>query len=130
MKRIVILFLIILLQTTTSFSQIIWNDSVIGITPIQLKTTNLIFVEHEKLLKENSLLKIQLDNYVKDNQLLTQTDSIRTIQLKGYKDLDTQNKKQIEQLNKDLSRKKRELTVWKIGGVGISFGLLLWLLVN
>lgn len=130
MKRIAILFLIILLQTTTSSSQIIWNDSVIGITPIQLKTTNLIFVEHEKLLKENSLLKIQLDNYVKDNQLLTQTDSIRTIQLKGYKDLDTQNKKQIEQLNKDLSRKKRELTVWKIGGVGISFGLLLWLLVN
>lgn len=130
MKRIVILFLIILLQTTTSFSQIIWNDSVIGITPIQLKTTNLIFVEHEKLLKENSLLKIQLDNYVKDNQLLTQTDSIRTIQLKGYKDLDTQNKKQIEQLNKDLSRKKKELTVWKIGGLGISVGLLLWLLVN
>lgn len=130
MKRIVILFLIILLQTTTSFSQIIWNDSVIGITPIQLKTTNLIFVEHEKLLKENSLLKIQLDNYVKDNQLLTQTDSIRTIQLKGYKDLDTQNKKQIEQLNKDLSRKKRELAVWKIGGLGISVGLLLWLLVN
>lgn len=130
MKRIVILFLIILLQTTTSFSQIIWNDSVIGITPIQLKTTNLIFVEHEKLLKENSLLKIQLDNYIKDNQLLTQTDSIRTIQLKGYKDLDTQNKKQIEQLNKDLSRKKRELTVWKIGGLGISVGLLLWLLVN
>lgn len=130
MKRIVILFSIILLQTTTSFSQIIWNDSVIGITPIQLKTTNLIFVEHEKLLKENSLLKIQLDNYVKDNQLLTQTDSIRTIQLKGYKDLDTQNKKQIEQLNKDLSRKKRELTVWKIGGLGISVGLLLWLLVN
>ena len=130
MKRIVILFSIILLQTTTSFSQIIWNDSVIGITPIQLKTTNLIFVEHEKLLKENSLLKIQLDNYTKDNQLLTQTDSIRTIQLKGYKDLDTQNKKQIEQLNKDLSRKKRELTVWKIGGLGISVGLLLWLLVN
>ena len=130
MKRIVILFLIILLQTTTSFSQIIWNDSVIGITPIQLKTTNLIFVEHEKLLKENSLLKIQLDNYVKDNQLLTQTDSIKTIQLKGYKDLDTQNKKQIEQLNKDLSRKKKELTVWKIGGLGISVGLLLWLLVN
>lgn len=130
MKRIVISFLIILLQTTTSSSQIIWNDSVIGITPIQLKTTNLIFVEHEKLLKENSLLKIQLDNYVKDNQLLTQTDSIRTIQLKGYKDLDTQNKKQIEQLNKDLSRKKKELTVWKIGGLGISVGLLLWLLVN
>lgn len=130
MKRIVISFLIILLQTTTSSSQIIWNDSVIGITPIQLKTTNLIFVEHEKLLKENSLLKIQLDNYIKDNQLLTQTDSIRTIQLKGYKDLDTQNKKQIEQLNKDLSRKKKELTVWKIGGLGISIGLLLWLLVN
>lgn len=130
MKRIVISFLIILLQTTTSFSQIIWNDSVIGITPIQLKTTNLIFVEHEKLLKENSLLKIQLDNYIKDNQLLTQTDSIRTIQLKGYKDLDIQNKKQIEQLNKDLSRKKKELTVWKIGGLGISVGLLLWLLVN
>ena len=130
MKRIVILFSIILLQTTTSSSQIIWNDSVIGITPIQLKATNLIFVEHEKLLKENSLLKIQLDNYIKDNQLLTQTDSIRTIQLKGYKDLDTQNKKQIEQLNKDLSRKKKELTVWKIGGLGISIGLLLWLLVN
>ena len=130
MKRIVISFLIILLQTTTSSSQIIWNDSVIEITPIQLKTTNLIFVEHEKLLKENSLLKIQLDNYTKDNQLLTQTDSIRTIQLKGYKNLDTQNKKQIEQLNKDLSRKKRELTVWKIGGLGISVGLLLWLLVN
>lgn len=57
------------------------NDSLIIITPIQLKKTNLIFLEHAKLLTINTELNKQIDNYSKINQNYKQVDSLRTIQL-------------------------------------------------
>ena len=57
------------------------NDSLIIITPIQLKKTNLIFLEHAKLLTINAELNKQIDNYSKINQNYKQVDSLRIIQL-------------------------------------------------
>lgn len=99
------------------------NDSIITLTPSQLKQTNLIFVEHKKLLVENKLLKEQIDNYKEDNELLIKTDSIRISQINIYKDLNTS-------LNKSLKKKYKSLLFWKIGGITISSSFLLLFLLK
>ena len=126
-KRLLVTLSIILLATTTSFSSTISSgtekDSIVSITPTQLKETNLIFAEHHKLLIENQLLSEQLNNYKEDNKLLVKTDSIRQAQIKIYKDWN-------ESLIKNLNKKKKTLLFWKIGGITVSSGLLLLLLVK
>ena len=126
-KRLLVILLIILLTTTTSSSSTISSgiekDSIVSITPAQLKETNLIFVEHRKLLIENQLLSEQLNNYKEDNKLLIKADSVRQAQIKIYKEWN-------ESLTKNLNKKKRTLFFWKIGGVVVSSGLLLLLLVK
>ena len=134
MKKIVALLLITLLATTTSFSQNISKeikqDSIVSITPQQLKETNLIFLEHRKLLQENFLLGCQLNNYKNDNALLVATDSLRVLQLRNYKELSDTYSMRINNLNNELSKKKKEVLVWQIGGVSVSIGLLVWLLLK
>ena len=126
-KRMLVTLLTILLATTISSSSTISSgiekDSIVSITPIQLKETNLIFAEHHKLLIENQLLSEQLNNYKEDNKLLVKTDSVRQAQIKVYKDWN-------ESLTKNLNKKKRTLLFWKIGGITVSSGLLLLLLVK
>ena len=126
-KRMLVTLLTILLATTTSSSSTISSgiekDSIVSITPTQLKETNLIFAEHHKLLIENQLLSEQLNNYKEDNKLLVKTDSVRQAQIKVYKDWN-------ESLTKNLNKKKRTLLFWKIGGITVSSGLLLLLLVK
>lgn len=88
-----------------------------------MKETNLIFAEHHKLLIENQLLSEQLNNYKEDNNLLIKADSVRQAQIKVYKDWN-------ESLTKNLNKKEKTLFFWKIGGITISSGLLLLLLVK
>lgn len=92
-------------------------------TPSQLKQTNLIFIEHKKLLIENKLLKEQIDNYKEDNKLLIKTDSIRISQINIYKDLNNS-------LNRSLKNKRKSLLFWKIGGITISSSFLLLFLLK
>lgn len=126
-KRLLVTLLTILLATITSSSSTISSgierDSIVSITPTQLKETNLIFAEHHKLLIENQLLSEQLNNYKEDNKLLVKADSVRQAQIKVYKDWN-------ESLTKNLNKKKRTLFFWKIGGITVSSGLLLLLLVK
>lgn len=126
-KRMLMLLLTIMLATTTSFSSTILNgienDSIITLTPSQLKQTNLIFIEHKKLLIENKLLKEQIDNYKEDNKLLIKTDSIRISQINIYKDLNNS-------LNRSLKNKRKSLLFWKIGGITISSSFLLLFLLK
>lgn len=126
-KRMLVLLLTIMLATTTSFSSTILNgienDSIITLTPSQLKQTNLIFIEHKKLLIENKLLKEQIDNYKEDNKLLIKTDSIRISQINIYKDLNNS-------LNRSLKNKRKSLLFWKIGGITISSSFLLLFLLK
>ena len=134
MKKFIMLFFLILSMTTMCFSQNISNgitkDSIVLITPKQLKETNLIFVEHQKLLKENDILFKQISNYKLDNELLYKTDSLKTVQLENYKMLTESYNLKIEQLNKEITKKSNMLSVYKIGGITISLGLLIWLLLK
>lgn len=134
MKRITILFLTILLVRTICFSsntsEAIRQGSTVSITSDQLKYTNLIFIEHKKLLEENKLLLQQVQNYkVKTNYLLT-TDSLRVAQMSNYQLINRGYSTQIENLNKTIKKKDRAVTCWKIGGITVSIGLVLFLLLK
>lgn len=126
-KKLLVTLSTTLLATTTSFSSTISSgiekDSIVSITPAQLKETNLIFAEHHKLLIENQLLSEQLNNYKEDNKLLIKADSIRQAQIKTYKNWN-------ESLTKNLNKKNKTLFLWKIGGITVSSGLLLLLLIK
>ena len=134
MKRITILFLTILLVRTICFSsntsEAIRQGSTVSITSDQLKYTNLIFIEHKKLLEENKLLLQQVQNYkVKTNYLLT-TDSLRVAQMSNYKLINREYSIQIDNLKKAIKKKDRTVTCWKIGGITVSIGLVLFLLLK
>lgn len=134
MRKFVILSCLILLTTITCFSQNILvnesNDTVVLITPQQLKETNLIFAEHQKLLVEKKLLLNQLNNYKLDNDLLSYSDSIKSLQVDNYKNLANSYSIQIEELNQEVQEKNKSLLTWKISSITISVGLLVWLLLK
>lgn len=106
------------------------QDTIVSITSEQLKYSNLIFVEHEKLIVENSLLNKQLENQELKIQLLEKTDSFRLNQLCYYKELNKKHSLQIKDLNKTIKNKDKAIEIFKIGGITISCGLLLLLLIK
>ena len=57
------------------------NDSLIVITPKQLKSTTLIFLEHKKLKLEKVELIKQVDSYALLTANLAKADSLRKLQL-------------------------------------------------
>ena len=134
MKRIVILFLAILLVRITCFSsttsEVTRRDSIVSITSDQLKYANLIFVEHKKLLEENDLLTQQVQNYQVKTDLLLRTDSLRVSQITNYQHINEAYATQIEDLNKAIKKRDRAITCWKIGGITVSVGLVLFLLLK
>ena len=69
-----------------------------------LKAISLIFNEHEKLSKENPLLKQQVISLEKLNQLYVESDSIQKEEIELYKDKVASDEKQIRKLKS--SRKK------------------------
>lgn len=134
MKRIATLLLAILLTTTICFSQttsVETNlDSIVSVTSEQLKYANLIFVEHEKLLIENSLLNTQIGNYQSKLKLAEETDSLRLSQISQYKGINEAYSLQIGELNKSLSKKDKTILGLKIGCVTVSAGIILLLLLK
>ena len=134
MKRTLILLLIIMLARISAFSlntsNLIEQDSIVYVTTQDIKYTNLIFIEHKKLIKDNALLLNQIKNYKDLTNTLTQVDSLRLKQIKEYSTLNENYQLQIESLNKDIKKKNKTLLCWKIGGITISSGLLLFLLLK
>ena len=122
MRKFAILLLITLLTAITSFSQ------TISIGTEQLKETNLIFIEHRKLLEENALLCKQLDNFQKSYNILTQIDSTRIKEIAEYKEIVNDGNKQIENLNKEINAKDKAFKGWRIGSILVTGTLALWLL--
>ena len=77
------------------------KDVLVTITDKQLKTANLIFLEHEKLSKEVPLLNEKISNLEKINSTWQHTDSIRkSNELKYIKTINNNDSK-IKQLKKD-----------------------------
>lgn len=116
MKGRKIALLIMMLIPICSFSQHISSPTLIDtihlsipvnegelvtITDKQLKTANLIFLEHEKLSKEVPLLNEKISNLEKINSTWQHTDSIRkSNELKYIKTINSNDSK-IKQLKKD-----------------------------
>lgn len=116
MKGRKIALLIMMLVPICSFSQHISSPTLIDtihlsipvneselvtITDKQLKTANLIFLEHEKLSKEVPLLNEKISNLEKINSIWQHTDSIRkSNELKYIKTINNNDSK-IKQLKKD-----------------------------
>lgn len=134
MKKYMIVFFLILLPKTISFSQVISSkincDSTVLITSKQLKIANLIFIEHDYLLKTNQLLNKQLYNYKLNNELLLQSDSLNRIEIYEYKLLTESYNNEIASLNKQIKNKKKTILALEIGGITISVGLFIWLLLK
>lgn len=77
------------------------RSELVTITDKQLKTANLIFLEHEKLSKEVPLLNEKISNLEKINSTWQHTDSIRkSNELKYIKTINNNDSK-IKQLKKD-----------------------------
>jgi hypothetical protein len=120
MKKISLLLLINLLTAISCFSQDIYpkklNDSLVIITSEQLKKTNLIFLEHNKLSKENKMLydKVSLLDSLNNNYV--KIDSLNTITINSLK----------QELN-EKAKKNKPIKNYLIGG---SFGAILGLVLG
>ena len=116
MKRRKIASLIMMLVPICSFSQHISSPTLtdtihlsipvneselVTITAKQLKTANLIFLEHEKLSKEVPLLNEKISNLEKINSIWQHTDSIRKSNELKYIETINNNNSKIKQLKKD-----------------------------
>lgn len=109
------------------------DDSLVVITPQQLKASNLIFLEHKKLKLERFELNKQLTSYELLTANYAKTDSIRLqqlaraeLQMQMYDEAISKQREQIVKMNK----KNKRLTTLSIGGFAISVGLLLALLIK
>jgi hypothetical protein len=87
-------------------------------------------VEHNKLLDENTLLNQQIRDYQAKTSLLERTDSLRLSQISEYQKTNNIYELQIKNLNKTISKKDKTIIGWKIGGLTVSAGLLLFLLLK
>lgn len=90
----------------------------------------MIFVEHEKLTTENELLKLQLNNYVNLTNELNKINSLQKDEINEYQTLSNLYCDKIKSLNKEIKKKNNLLLGWKIGGITVSVGLLLFLLLK
>lgn len=106
MKIRKLLLCLMILLPTYSFSQ---TTSTITITPEQLKTTNLIFLEHKKYTKEVPLLNKKIETLEKINKSWLHTDSIRKINEKQYCTIIKNDSIKISQLQ-DLHKKYKVVT--------------------
>lgn len=109
------------------------NDSLIVITPQQLKATNLIFLEHKKLKLEIPELNKQIASYESLIKSYEQTDSVRNAQVKRLM-LHAQASEQVMQnqlreINK-LESKNKLFKGLTIGGVTVSVILIATLLLK
>ena len=103
MKIRKLLLCLMILLPTYSFSQ---TTSTITITPEQLKTTNLIFLEHEKYAKEVPLLNKKIETLEKINKSWLHTDSIRRINEKQYNAIIKKDSIKITQLQSSHKKYK------------------------
>lgn len=90
------------------------EDSIIVITPTQLKQTNLIFNEHNKLLKENKVQQNIISDYSKIIVNYETLDSLNNMKINSYQ-------QEIEKSTKALKKSKfwNHLKTWTICGISL-----------
>lgn len=120
-----------------SFSQTTYpkltSDSLIVITPQQLKATNLIFLEHKKLKLEVPELNKQVVSYESLINSYAKSDSLKNSQIDeftNYMEVSEQvRENQLREINK-LKSKNQLYKGLSIGGVTVSVMLLITLLIK
>ena len=129
LSKIALLLIINLFLTTYCFSQTIstvGNDTVVLISPAQLKLTNQIFNEHSLYKQEVELQSLQITRYkeiYKDELLKDSIYESKIINLN--KDLSEKaviiNEQQLQ-----INSKKKSLLRWRVFGVSVSLIALLY----
>lgn len=107
-----------------SYSQ---NTSKIIITSDQLRTANLIFLEHKKQSELIPLLNQEIYNWKLVNESWKKTDSLRVAQILYCDSLIKDQNRSIVDLNKSLKRKQN---IIKYGSVSSGILILLCLLLK
>ena len=132
MRRILIILLISIFQKTLCFSQTIYprivSDSLILITSSQLKQTNLIFAEHQKLKSINVQLDAKFDLQEEISSIFNQSAMIKDLQIANLETINDINKSTLLSINKELIQYKKRQKLLVIGGCTISASLALLLL--
>lgn len=105
-KNLLKIVLTLCLLTIVFFSAHSQDTSRITITSDQLRTTNLIFAEHEKYSKIVPLLKLENTQLREVNASWVKTDSIKTVQLSKQNQIMMQQAQDMERLNKNLKISK------------------------
>ena len=94
------------------------QGSTVLITATELKYTNFIFIEHKRLLVDNSLLKVQVNNYSNLYNQQLNIDNIRKEELDNCYN-------QINTLQNRISNQDKTIKLFKIGTISVSACLLL-----
>lgn len=106
----------------------ITKDSLIVLTPLQLKKTNLIFVEHSHLKQENVLLKEVITLQDSTINVMVKSEDLRLNQIYDLKTTTSDQQLKINKLNESLDKRTKQYRIAKdlaIGGCTLSLGLLL-----
>ena len=131
LNKTLIVFLVSLLIPIFSSSQTIYQnskgDTLVTITPSQLKATNLIFVEHQYLLKENTLLNEKISNLELLNSNLITLSSLKDDKLNEFNNKIKSQQLTEDRLNKDIDRllRKHKVDLCISGGLAIAVTVLL-----
>ena len=132
MRRILIILLISIFQKTLCFSQTIYlrivSDSLILITSSQLKQTNLIFAEHQKLKSMNVQINTKFGLQEEISSMFNQSAMIKDLQIANLETINDINKSTLLNINKELNQYKKRQKLLVIGGCTISASLALLLL--
>lgn len=132
MRRILVILLISIFPKILCFSQTIYpkivSDSLILITSSQLKQTNLIFAEHQKLKSMNVQLDAKFDLQEEISSMLNQSAMIKDLQIANLETINDINKSTLLSVNKELIQYKKRQKLLVIGGCTISASLALLLL--
>ena len=130
MKKILLILLISLSLPMLGFSQNtfpkIVQDSMIVITPQQLKHTNLIFLEHKKLKLEILELNKKLSLQKQINDKLEESLVVQTNTIENYKSMESINKDMLYRKDQEIKKYKLSAKGWMIGGISVTVvGVLL-----
>lgn len=132
MRKILIILLISIFPKILCFSQTTYpriiSDSLIVITPSQLKQTNLIFAEHQKLKSLNIQLDSKYTIQEEISSILNQSTIVKDLQITNLQAINSINKTTLLNTNKELSQYKRRQKLLVIGGCTIGASLTLLLL--
>ncbi len=121
MKKRVMIFLTSLLLTTTSFSQSTYRDSIL-ISKDQLKKTNLIFNDRDRVISLNKNLSEQIVYYNSLLEIQSKKDSLYNLKINNLDSIVNYQDRIIIQKDKKIKSDKIKF----ISTVIALVGLIIW----